>query len=212
MSPTKPTSASSAASTASASSSWAAAAARRRWRWLGREPRSSPSTPSTDQIGHARRLSDREEVTVEWHQGDLADLAFVRADTVDVVLSVYALGIVGDLDRVFRQVHRVLRPDGPFVISLPHPAWRATAAGDPPTWRHTYWDRTPRPWTDGGETGADHPLTIADLFGSLTRANFRVDTVLEPEPVAGPPRSTWWQPAMAQIPSTLIVRARKVGT
>jgi SAM-dependent methyltransferase len=167
---------------------------------------------STDQISHARRLSDREEVTVEWHQGDLADLAFVRADTVDVVLSVYALGTVGDLDRVFRQVHRVLRPDGPFVISLPHPAWRATAAGDPPTWRHAYWDRTPRPWTDGGETGADHPLTIADLFGSLTRANFRVDTVLEPEPVAGPPRSTWWQPAMAQIPSTLIVRARKVGT
>jgi SAM-dependent methyltransferase len=167
---------------------------------------------STDQIGHARRLSEREEVTVEWHQGDLADLAFVRADTVDVVLSVYALGTVGDLDRVFRQVHRVLRPDAPFVISLPHPAWRAADGGDAPAWRHAYWDRTPRPWTDGSETGADHPLTVADLFGSLTRANFRVDTVLEPEPLDGAPRSTWWQPAMAQLPSTLIVRARKVGT
>lgn len=167
---------------------------------------------STDEISRARRLSEREEVTVEWHQGDLADLAFVRADTVDVVLSVYALGTVGDLDRVFRQVHRVLRPDGPFIISLPHPAWRATDTGATPTWRHPYWDRAPRPWTDGGETGADHPLTIADLFGSLTRANFRVDTVLEPEPAEGQPRSTWWQPAMAQIPSTLIVRARKVGT
>ena len=77
--------------------------------------------PSAEQIGHARRLSEREDVTVEWHQGDLADLAFVRGDTVDVVLSVYVLGIVGDLDRVFRQVHRVLKPDARFVISLPHP-------------------------------------------------------------------------------------------
>jgi hypothetical protein len=79
-------------------------------------------------------------------------------------------------------------------------------------WRRAYWDRAPRPWTDGTETGADHPFTIADLFGSLTRANFRVDTVLEPEPLDGAPRTKWWQPAMAQLPSTLIVRARKVGT
>ena len=168
--------------------------------------------PSAEQIGHARRLSEREDVMVEWHQGDLADLAFVRADTVDAVLSVYVLGIASDLDRVFRQVHRVLKPDAPFVISLPHPAWRAAAPGDPVTWARPYWDRAARPWTDGGETGADHPVTIAELFGSLTRANFRIDTLLEPEPQAGAPRSSWWHPAMAQVPSTLIVRARKVGT
>ena len=168
--------------------------------------------PSVEQIGHARRLSEREDVTVEWHQGDLADLAFVRADTVDAVLSVYVLGIAGDLDRVFRQVHRVLKPDAAFVISLPHPAWRAATTGDQVSWGRSYWDRAPRPWTDGSETGADHPVTIADLFGSLIRANFRVDTLLEPEPLDGAPRSSWWNPAMTQVPSTLIVRARKVGT
>jgi SAM-dependent methyltransferase len=157
-------------------------------------------------------LSEREDVSVEWHQGDLADLAFVRADTVDIVLSVYVLGTVPDLDRVFRQVHRVLKPDAPFVISMPHPAWRALGPGDPPAWRRSYWDRSPRPWVEGAETGADHPVTIADLFGSLTRANFRIDTVLEPEPADGATRSSWWQPTMAQVPSTLIVRARKVGT
>src|SRR5262245_36978113 len=36
---------------------------------------------STEQLAQARRLSEREEVAVEWHQGDLAELAFVRADT-----------------------------------------------------------------------------------------------------------------------------------
>jgi SAM-dependent methyltransferase len=166
---------------------------------------------SADQIGHARRLCEREEVSVELHQGDLADLAFVRADTIDVVVSVYALGMVADLDRVFRQVHRVLRPEAPFVISLPHPLWQAVDRAEPPSLRRPYWDRSPVAWTDGGESGEDHPLTIADLFTSLTRANFRVDTLLEPEPRPGA-RSRWWQTAMGWVPSTLVVRARKVGT
>ena len=167
---------------------------------------------SAEQLGHARRLGEREEVTLELHHGDLADLAFVRADTVDAALSVYTLGMVGDLDRVFRQVHRVLRTDAAFVISVGHPAWRATDAGGPPTVRRSYWDTTPVPWTDAGEHGADHPVTISGLFTSLTRANFAVDTVLEPQPSTGGTRSRWWQPAMAWVPSTLIVRGRKLGT
>jgi SAM-dependent methyltransferase len=166
---------------------------------------------SAGQIGHARRLCEREEVSVELHQGDLADLAFVRADTIDVVVSVYSLGMVADLDRVFRQVHRVLRPEAPFVLSLPHPMWQATNDTEPPSLHRPYWERAPKPWTDGSESGADHPLTTSDLFTSLTRANFRVDTLLEPEPRGGA-RSRWWRPAMSWLPSTLIVRARKVGT
>jgi len=167
---------------------------------------------SVEQLGHARRLGEREEVTLELHQGDLAELAFVRADTIDLVVSVYALGMVNDLDRVFRQVHRVLRPDAHFVISLAHPAGRACDSGGPPAIRRSYWDSSPITWTDAGEHGADHPVTVTELFTSLSRANFLVDTILEPEPPASGTRSRWWRPAMAWLPSTLIVRARKLGT
>lgn len=167
---------------------------------------------SAEQLSHARRLAEREDVSIELHHGDLADLAFVRADTIDIVVSVYALGMVADLDRVFRQVHRVLRPEGPFVVSLPHPAWTASDQQDPPTIRRPYWDGTPVPWLNSAEQGADHPVTIAELFTSLTRANFRVDTIAEPEPPATNARSRWWRPGMASLPATLVVRARKVGT
>lgn len=168
--------------------------------------------PSAEQLTHARRLCEREEVAVELHHGDLAELAFVRADTIDIVISVYALGMVSDLDRVFRQVHRVLRPDGPFVVSLPHPVWRVADRSEPPSLRRPYWDRAPQAWTNGSETGTDHPVPLSELFTSLIRAGFRVDTVAEPEPVRSGARSRWWQPAMAWLPSTLIVRGRKVGT
>jgi SAM-dependent methyltransferase len=167
---------------------------------------------SADQIGHARRLAEREEIKLELRQGDLADLAFVRADTIDLAVSVYSLGAVADLDRVFRQVHRVLRPEAPIVLSLPHPAFRAVdSLGSPPILRRSYFDHTPIPWTVATETGTDHPLTISDLFTSLSRANFRVDTVLEPEPVKGSPRSRHWTEAMRWVPATLIIRARKQG-
>jgi SAM-dependent methyltransferase len=165
------------------------------------------------QVGHARRLADREEVKVELHQGDLADLAFVRADTVDVAVSIYSLGATIDLDRVFRQVHRVLRPEAPLVISLPHPAFRALdRSSDPPAYERRYFDHTPLPWSIGEDMGNDYPMTISDLFTSLIRANFRVDAVLEPEPSTTAHRSSYWTDAMQWVPSTLIVRARKQGT
>jgi 2-polyprenyl-3-methyl-5-hydroxy-6-metoxy-1,4-benzoquinol methylase len=167
---------------------------------------------SAEQVNHARRLAEREETKVEVRQGDLADLAFVRADTIDVAISVYTLGTVVDLDRVFRQVHRVLRPEAPLVLSLPHPAFRMVdAAGDPPTVRRAYFDRSPISWMNGADAGADHPQSIAELFTSLSRANFRVDTVLEPEPARGGARSRYWSAAMRWVPATLIVRARKQG-
>src|SRR5438105_6326935 len=78
---------------------------------------------SAEQLAFARRLCEREEVKVELRQGDVADLAFLRADSIDLVFSAYAFGYVEDLNRVFRQVHRVLRVGAPLVFILPHPAY-----------------------------------------------------------------------------------------
>jgi ubiquinone/menaquinone biosynthesis C-methylase UbiE len=110
---------------------------------------------SDTRVAAVKRLAVEEEVKVELHQGDLAELAFLRADTVDVAVSDLALHDVPDLDRVFRQVHRVLRLDGLFVFSLPHPAMS-----------QSYFEQR----------------TIGTLLGALTRASFRVDDLLEPAP------------------------------
>jgi SAM-dependent methyltransferase len=159
--------------------------------------------PSHRRLERIRARCDDEEVRVELHQSDLAELAFVRAETIDVVVSVFSMGSVADLDRVFRQVHRVLRRDGTFVFSIPHPAFILTQAG-------SYFDDLPRAWQTDDASGQETPRTISDVFTGLVRANFRVDTLLEPEPRAAP-RSRFWVDAMSRAPATLIMRGRKEG-
>ncbi len=54
--------------------------------------------------------------------------------------------------------------------------------------------------------------TISDLFTGLSRANFRVDTILEPEPRREGRGSPHWREASRFVPRTLIMRARKEGS
>ena len=117
--------------------------------------------PSADRIAEARTRTDRAGVQAELHEVDLAELAFVRANTIDIAVAVRSLADVDDLDRVFRQVHRVLRPQGPLVLSLPHPA---ASLADGVSW----FDRS-----------------VADVFTSLVRTSFAVDVLLEPVPAPG---------------------------
>ena len=73
----------------------------------------------------------------------------------EVVLAAHTIGEVDDLGRLLRQVHRILKPSMPFVLSMPHPF-----AG----------------------VDVDHPYgaeerTIGSWFTALNRSNFRVDHV-----------------------------------
>jgi SAM-dependent methyltransferase len=166
---------------------------------------------SLEHLGVAKRLAEQEKVRVEVHHGDLADLAFMRADSADLVFSAYGMAWVSDLNRVIRQVHRVLREGAPFVFSLPHPAYGMID------------DRHPeqpllvrRPYFSGHmAVDPDNPTvqhhTIADVFTGLTRAKFRVEVLLEPEPHPDRPRTPWWRDTFTLIPTTLVVRARKEG-
>jgi ubiquinone/menaquinone biosynthesis C-methylase UbiE len=140
--------------------------------------------PSADEVAEGRLAADAAEVRIEFHQSDLADLGFATSASVDLVLSTGALGQVDDISRVFRQVHRVLRPGQPFVLSVPHPLTAALEGGEV-VLRRPY--------------GSPPARTVSAYFTSLQRANFDVDVLLEPVP------------AGALVPAALLLRARKLG-
>jgi ubiquinone/menaquinone biosynthesis C-methylase UbiE len=159
---------------------------------------------SSAQLAYARQLCEAEDVRVELRQGDMADLAFLRADSIDLVFSSGAFEYVEDLNRVFRQVHRVLKVGAPLVFSLSHPAYPSEPG-------RSYFDRSPvREKRGETELPAFHH-SFSELYMGLNRSSYRVDMILEPEPIPGAPRSYMWEDAMEYLPRTLIVRARKEG-
>lgn len=169
---------------------------------------------STELLAEARRLAEQTGVRVELRQGDLADLAFLRAETIDAAFASSALTHVKDLRRVFRQVHRVLRQGAPLVFSVTHPTYWMIDDEDPEPLliRRSYFDRTPVTYQQHGEVVTDHPRTLTDLFTDLIRTGFRLDAMLEPEPPPDEARTARWRDALRMVPRTLVLRARKEGT
>ncbi len=168
---------------------------------------------STEMIDGAKRLCEREGVRVELRRSDLADLAFLRVDSVDLVFSAYALTYGRDVERVFRQAHRVLKVGGSLVFSLRHPLYDIFDDNDvhgPPVVARSYFDRATSSEDRGGEIVELHHHTLADLLLGLVRSGYRIDTVIEPEPMPGPPHLAH-HPASHFVPRALVVRARKEG-
>ena len=93
-----------------------------------------------------------------------------------------------DLDRVFRQVHRVMRPGGQFLLSVPHPAALCVDSHND--------SRVSRSWATGEPVGDRWVHTAEEIVTSLGRANFAVNNLLERHD-GGP------------MPATLVVRAHK---
>ena len=138
---------------------------------------------SPERIAETRTRAVAGGVSVECHQGDLADLGFAPSGTVDVVIASHTLGDDDDLGRILRQVHRVLKPAGPFVMALPHP-FAAVGVG----------------------TGEVVPYgssrrTVGDLLTGMARANFRIEAFHELGVGDASP-----------VPTTLVVKARKEGS
>jgi SAM-dependent methyltransferase len=164
---------------------------------------------SVRMLDRARTLGEQAAVRVEWHQGDVADLAFLRAESIDIVFSAYSLGEVGDLHRVFRQVHRVLKNRGAFVFSYEHPISLCVGREPPETpstpisrvVRKSYFTDEPVTVERDGQPIRLHVRTVSEVFYALTRGGFRVEVLAEPRPPG----------ADALVPHTIVWRGRKEG-
>ena len=143
--------------------------------------------PERGAIQRARHAAGEFDVSVEFHEGQHADLGMLMSSTVDLAVSVHQITIETDIARLFRQVHRVLRPEAGFVFALGHPAAAIFDRNDP-TARRQYGATTP---------------TIGELTMALQRTNFSIDVMYELMPMSQP---------HAVVPATLVVRARKLGS
>jgi len=141
--------------------------------------------PDATSLDDLRTRAAELEVTVQCRHGDLADLGDTMSATIDLVVADHSLTAVDDLGRVLRQVHRVMKSSRPFVIAVPHPFAGVYTTDQYGSKVHPY-----------GTVGRP----IGDWFIQLTRANFRVDQILE-----------LGVSEIKPVPTTLVLRAVKEG-
>ena len=146
--------------------------------------------PNPQAIASVRAAAERAEITVQCHQGELADLGFATSASVDLVVAAHTLAGVDDLPRLLRQVHRVLKPGAPFVVAMRHPV--AAMFGGPDA---------ASPQTATAAYGAES-VTFTELYMAFERSNFRLDVVHELNDQ---------RVREALCPSVFVLRARKQG-
>lgn len=135
---------------------------------------------SGEQLRHARQLRDFYDVDVEFVQGDVTNLPFA-ADRFDVASSEAVFQMAEHLDEALAEAHRVLRPGGVFVISVPHPLYE-NLDNETGTFDGDYFDVGPRTITIGADYDADLVVfdrPVAALHNALVDAGFEVRRMVE---------------------------------
>lgn len=139
------------------------------------------------------------------------------ADRYDLVVSNLVLHYVEDLDAVYRNVYRTLRPGGIFLLNMEHPVftgsvrqeWVRDDAGSPLYWPvDRYFFPGERKTCFLGETVSKQHHTLTQILMGLLRTGFTLEAVEE----AVPPEGMMGLPGMAdelRRPMMLLVRARK---
>jgi SAM-dependent methyltransferase len=151
--------------------------------------RSIAVDPDPHRIAALRAAASQRDLHIQCEVADHADLGFVTSGSIDVVLANRTIGAVDDLGRLLRQVHRLLKPDRPFVIVVDHPFARLVDQLSHNVHAEVYGARE---------------RTVEAWYTAVVRSNFVVDTIheLHADDASGP---------SALAPTTLILRARKVG-
>lgn len=147
-------------------------------RWLqGRARFATGFDLSSGMLSHAAPelpLIQADALALPYHDGSF-----------DVVFSAFgALPFVADLDAALREVHRVLRPRGRFVFSVPHPM-RWVFPDDPQnlTAELSYFERAYLEQDANGKLNyAEFHRTMGDWVRALqVRGSFEIRNLIEPE-------------------------------
>jgi ubiquinone/menaquinone biosynthesis C-methylase UbiE len=168
---------------------------------------------STEQLRHARQNIRKAGVEYRLLRGNAEDLSLFKARSFDIVTSDFALGFI-DIDRLFPEVARVLRPGGFCAFSWSSPIMDCmTFEGEAPllTFVRPYFDR--KPFVDKGKDPTyEFKRTYGDWVRAFARAGLILEDLIEPQT---PRRGTHWDWPQYRwqrtnvVPGTAIWKARK---
>lgn len=168
---------------------------------------------SAEQLRHARANVKRAGVPYRIERGNAEDLSRFRGGSFDIVTSDFALGFI-DIDKLFPEVARVLRPGGFCAFSWTSPIMDClTFAGEAPLLKFVrpYFER--KPFVEKGRDPTyEFKRTYGDWVSAFSRAGLVLEDLIEPQTERGGSHGDWpqfrWQ-RTSVVPGTSIWKARK---
>lgn len=191
---------------------------------------------SKEQLKQGKEIARRENVKVNFVRGDFQKIReHFNPNSFEVAMSAYALqycSSLNSMNETFQQIYEILTPKGIFVFSLDHPV-RTIGYWDEKTDKFildNYFDRTQKEWdysfpeTEVSARMKGSFRTISDIVNGVLQAGFRLEKILEPEPIKYDDNSQFGINSryglqnkkdpysfdhLSRIPGTLIIKARK---
>ncbi len=118
-------------------------------------------------------------VSIDFVRSDAADLGFAADSTFDLVCSTEGFFVwIADLEGVFREVSRILKPGGAYIFCDIHPfmrPWKEQVT--PIEVEKPYWDTGP--FRSSRDESYEFNWTLADLLNPMAQAGLTLKKVAE---------------------------------
>lgn len=173
---------------------------------------------SEEQLNFAKKLAKKNNVNLNFYQGDVKKLPQIKSHSQDLVFSAWALFYVDDIKSCFEEVHRVLKKKGIFVVALPHPAYFIM---NPKTlkFNQSYFKTGKHQSTYKSTEGKTikfvrYNHTMSELINLFIETKFTILKVIEPDSRKPYPKDPWYglwefQPKlMSYLPPTVIFKVK----
>jgi SAM-dependent methyltransferase len=148
---------------------------------------------SKKQLEIGKRLANEQGVDLEFVHGDFQEIErYFNSETFDSAYSVFAMQYarnISMLEKSFRGINSILKNKGVFVFSMDHPCRKGHWNEDNQFIFDNYFDRTENNWDYSfPECGINGKFrgscwTLSDMVNAFIRSGFRLETMLEPEPI-----------------------------
>ncbi len=169
---------------------------------------------SKEQLKFAEKLAEKNKAKIDLYQGDVKKLNKIKPNSQDIVFTAWALHYVDNLESCFKEVHRVLKKGGNFVLAIPHPFYSLI---NPKTLKiiKSYFKTGKWEERDGNEKFVMYHRKISDIVNILVEANFKIEKIIEPDSRKHYKKDPWynvWEflpKAMNHVPPTIIFKVRK---
>jgi len=177
---------------------------------------------SIQQLNHAQRLKNPNH-NLELIRGDITSLDWIKTETFDWILSMFAIEFVSNIDEFFAAAYRILRPNGRILFSTVHPLssfeWDTSENA---VIAHDYFNPPVEIWANEDDDQKELNLTIfrtiEEVVGSVLNQGFKILRLLEPRALStqdsdsSPYKGPYWEPyreRLERIPFALVIEASK---